>query len=136
MGRMWADRCLCKSAGELRPQLHIVGDGPVKNPYATAQERTHKRNSMCLAWQKKLLLCFKKPIFSCSPARRTGSAEAMSYALPYVGEADGTQSDLVPGNGWVQKRGTPRVGEKSRSTEDIPALRTKGTTSFPLERDG
>lgn len=126
---------------ELRPQLHIVGDGPVKNSLMQlAQERYPQTKFYGALHGKELASLFQKADLFVLPG--TGGLavqEAMSYALPViVGEADGTQSDLVrPENGWMLKRGdADELAEKiQEALQDIPALRKKGTTSFCIVRD-
>jgi glycosyltransferase involved in cell wall biosynthesis len=65
--------------------------------------------------------------------------EAMSYALPViVGEADGTQSNLVRSdNGWVMQHGNAEelADILREALRDIANLRKKGSASYAIVRD-
>jgi len=62
--------------------------------------------------------------------------EAMSYALPViVGEADGTQSDLVrSSNGWVLHENTAAelAGIMLHALGDVAELRRMGAASYEI----
>jgi glycosyltransferase involved in cell wall biosynthesis len=65
--------------------------------------------------------------------------QAMSYGLPVmVGEADGTQSDLVnPQNGWQLPAGDllALVEAIQQALSDIPRLRRMGEESYRIVHD-
>jgi glycosyltransferase involved in cell wall biosynthesis len=126
---------------ELQPILHIVGDGPARTTLAQLANKIYPDTKFYGAMHgKELAALFQKADLFVLPG--TGGLavqEAMSYALPViVGEADGTQSDLVRSeNGWILNQGnvqelTERMAE---ALGDIAALREKGTASFTIVND-
>jgi len=126
---------------ETRPQLHIVGDGPARNELQQlAQMRCPDAKFYGAMHGKELAALFKKADLFVLPG--TGGLavqEAMSYALPViVGEADGTQSDLVRSeNGWMlQAGGVNELVQIMRDAlHDITTLRKKGSASYTIVRD-
>lgn len=126
---------------ELQPSLHIVGDGPARSALVQLAHSLYPNTKFYGAMHgKELATLFQKADLFVLPG--TGGLavqEAMSYGLPViVGEADGTQSDLVRSeNGWVLNTGsveelTTRMAE---ALQDIRALRKKGSASFAIVRD-
>jgi glycosyltransferase involved in cell wall biosynthesis len=123
---------------DLKPQLHIVGDGPARNDLLQLAEATYPAVKFYGAVHgSDLAALFQKADLFVLPG--TGGLavqEAMSFALPViVGEADGTQSDLVrPGNGWVLKNSTAEelAGIMTDALKDIPQLRKMGAASFDI----
>jgi len=130
-----------KLSQEVQPQLHIVGDGPAKSTLLQLAQACYPGTKFYGAMHgKELAALFQKADLFVLPG--TGGLavqEAMSYALPViVGEADGTQSDLVrPENGWVLNTGDVEVLARimAEALHDIAALRKKGSASFAIVRD-
>ncbi|MGV8026258.1 MAG: glycosyltransferase [Anaerolineaceae bacterium] len=126
---------------ELQPQLHIVGEGPARNTFMQLAQEWYPNTKFYGAMHgKDLATLFQKADLFVLPG--TGGLavqEAMSYALPViVGEADGTQTDLVrPENGWVLKAGTVEelTTIMAEALKNVAALRKKGSVSFTIVRD-
>ena len=126
---------------ELQPILHIVGDGPARTALAQqAKERFPETKFYGAMHGKELAALFQKADLFVLPG--TGGLavqEAMSYALPViVGEADGTQSDLVrPENGWILNKGNAQelTDQMAEALGNIVALRKKGKASFAIVHD-
>ena len=126
---------------EMQPQLHIVGDGPARSELVELTEKIYPKVKFYGAMHgEELAALFKKADLFVLPG--TGGLavqEAMSYALPViVGEADGTQSDLVrASNGWVLNSSDPQelAGILSKALGDISKLRKMGAASYAIVRD-
>ena len=126
---------------EIQPHVHVVGDGPARNVLQELAQRHYPETTFYGAMHgKDLEALFKKADLFVLPG--TGGLavqEAMSYALPViVGEADGTQSNLVrPENGWVIQRGgvDELAGILREALRDIASLRKKGSASYAIVRD-
>ena len=123
---------------DLQPRLHIVGDGPARDALQE-QARTEKVNAKFYGavHDTDLAQLFRKADLFVLPG--TGGLavqEAMSYALPViVGEADGTQSDLVrPSNGWVLRSNTAaELAELIQmALKDVAELRRMGEASYKI----
>ena len=126
---------------ELQPQLHIVGDGPARCKLEQLAQENYAQTKFYGAVHGKELeaLFYKADLFVLPGTGGLAVQEAMRYALPViVGQADGTQSDLVQAeNGWVLERGGV-VELKNKMIEalsDLAALRAKGVASFNIVRD-
>lgn len=134
-------KACAKLPTELQPQLHIVGDGPSRGMLEQLAQQCFPETKFYGAMHgKELATLFQKADLFVLPG--TGGLavqEAMSYALPVmVGEADGTQSDLVrPENGWMLERGdVEELAKKmTEAFQDIAALRKKGSASYAIVRD-
>ncbi|NMC13409.1 MAG: glycosyltransferase family 4 protein [Chloroflexi bacterium] len=130
-----------KLPGELLPILHIVGDGPARTALEElAKEKFPETKFYGAMHGKELAALFQKADLFVLPG--TGGLavqEAMSYALPIiVGEADGTQNDLVRAeNGWILDQGNAQeLAEKmAEALGNISALRKKGSASFTIVHD-
>ncbi len=126
---------------DLQPTLHIVGDGPARTALVQQAEQVFPETKFYGAMHgKELAALFRKADLFVLPG--TGGLavqEAMSYALPViVGEADGTQSDLVrPENGWILNQGSAQelADKMTEALTNISTLREKGTASFHIVDD-
>lgn len=126
---------------EIQPHLHVVGDGPARSALQELAQQCYLETTFYGAMHgKDLETLFKKADLFVLPG--TGGLavqEAMSYALPViVGEADGTQSNLVRSdNGWVMQHGNAEelADILREALRDIANLRKKGSASYAIVRD-
>jgi glycosyltransferase involved in cell wall biosynthesis len=129
------------AAQEMRPELWIVGDGPEQeNLKALASEIYPNTKFSGFLHGTDLEQCFKSADLFVLPG--TGGLavqEAMVYGLPIlVGEADGTQLDLVsPENGWHIIPGDldDLVKTMRLAFSDTARLAKMGEASFRVVRD-
>lgn len=123
---------------ELQPMLHIVGDGPARDALQLlAQTEKVDVKFYGAVHGADLADLFKKADLFILPG--TGGLavqEAMSYALPViVGEADGTQSDLVrSSNGWIlhDKTALELADLMQKALTDVGKLRRMGNASYDI----
>ncbi|HAF60959.1 MAG TPA: hypothetical protein DCK95_01375 [Anaerolineaceae bacterium] len=123
---------------EMQPMLHIVGDGPARGALQLlAQTEKVDAKFYGAVHGAELATLFKKADLFVLPG--TGGLavqEAMSYALPViVGEADGTQSDLVrSSNRWVLHENIAAELAKImlHALGNIPELRRMGNASYEI----
>ena len=123
---------------ELRPRLWIVGDGPAREDLQRlAREIYPDAEFLGPRHGPELDEIFDRADLFVLPG--TGGLavqQAMAHALPViVGEADGTQEDLVrPTNGWaVQPGAAAALCAALRSALEDPArLRRFGTESYRI----
>lgn len=89
---------------EVQPELDIVGEGPIRADLETLANQVYPRTKFHGARHGEELAPFytTADLFVLPGTGGLAVQQAMAYGLPVmVGEADGTQSDLVrPGNGW------------------------------------
>ncbi len=126
---------------DIQPNLVVIGDGPAKVDWQELAQRLYPQTQFAGALHGTALdPYFKKADLFVLPG--TGGLaiqQAMSHALPViVGEADGTQSDLVrPENGWVIKNTRPV--ELCRilllALSDTDRLRKMGRESYRIVHD-
>lgn len=126
---------------EIQPHVHVVGDGPARTALQELAQQHYPETTFYGAMHgKDLESLFKKADLFVLPG--TGGLavqEAMSYALPViVGEADGTQSNLVRSdNGWVMQHGSAEelANILREALRDVTSLRMKGAVSYAIVRD-
>jgi glycosyltransferase involved in cell wall biosynthesis len=118
--------------------LWIVGDGPQRRSLETMANEIYPSTRFYGAQHgSELELLFQNADLFVLPG--TGGLavqQAMSFGLPViVGEADGTQSNLVgPENGWMLGEDTPGyLAETLKSAlSDIRRLREMGAASYRI----
>jgi len=121
-----------------RPALWIVGDGPMRAQLESLAREIYPSAKFYGAQHgNDLEMLFRSADLFVLPG--TGGLavqQAMSFGLPViVGEADGTQSDLVRSeNGWVLENSTPQNLSKAIqwALEDIHLLRKMGAASYQI----
>ena len=128
----------CAALVETPPRLWIVGDGPERARLEALARQVYPQAQFFGARHGPDL----NPLFEAADLfvlPGTGGLavqQAMSFALPVlVGEADGTQSDLVrPSNGWNLKPGDPQsLADTLRQALADPArLRRMGDESYRI----
>jgi glycosyltransferase involved in cell wall biosynthesis len=122
----------------LRPVLHVVGDGPERSALESLSARIYPLTKFFGALHgRELDAQFSKADLFVLPG--TGGLaiqQAMSFALPViVGEADGTQEDLVCAiNGWcLAGHGEDSLIKTLQTAlSDVPSLRKKGMASYRI----
>lgn len=126
---------------EDQPELWIVGDGPVRAELEELAARLYPR---CRFWGARFgsqlePLFQQADLFVLPGSGGLAVQQAMAYALPVmVGEADGTQSDLVTAeNGWLLPPGDlAALSEALRAALRDPAsLRRMGLASYQIVRE-
>jgi glycosyltransferase involved in cell wall biosynthesis len=123
---------------EIQPVLKIIGDGPSCTALESLAKDVYPE---AIFYGAKHGADLEQHLRSADVFVLPGTGglaiqEAMSFALPViVGEADGTQEDLVrPENGWL----LPDISVQtlaetiSLAVDDIDALRKKGAASFRI----
>lgn len=133
---------LVEAAASLRDDgqplvVQIVGDGPEANNLKQLAQRLNapveflgRQTGADLASIAKASDLFVLPGLG-----GLAIQEAMSYGLPViVTEADGTELDLVRGNGWITKKDDTRALADCirKAIEDPEELRRKGEESFRI----
>jgi len=121
-----------------QPRLWVIGDGPNRNALQELANNIYPRTEFFGARHGKDLAQRLKQadLFALPGTGGLAVQEAMSYGLPViVGEADGTQTDLVRAeNGWLLANATPDTLSEliDRALGDIESLRKKGEASFRI----
>jgi len=121
-----------------RPALWIVGDGPMRAQLENLAREAYPSTKFYGAQHGgDLEMLFRSADLFVLPG--TGGLavqQAMSFGLPViVGEADGTQSDLVRSeNGWMLEKITPKILSATiqQALEDIHLLRKMGEASYRI----
>ncbi|MEW6181256.1 MAG: glycosyltransferase [Chloroflexota bacterium] len=126
---------------EFQPEVWIVGDGPVR---AELEELAARLYPACRFWGARFggelePLFQQADVFVLPGSGGLAVQQAMAYALPViVGEADGTQSELVTAeNGWLLAAAdlsalTAALGE---ALSDAARLRRMGLASYRIVRE-
>jgi glycosyltransferase involved in cell wall biosynthesis len=129
----------CADLGDkTRPELWIVGDGPARSDLERLASLTYPGTRFFGAqFDENLAGLFRSADLFVLPG--TGGLavqQAMSYALPViVGDADGTQSELVhTGNGWQLPSGDwhDLSALMQMALSDVARLRQMGMESYRL----
>lgn len=126
---------------ELQPNVVVIGDGPARAEWQELTQNLYPRAHFIGAVHGLALEPYFKDtdLFVLPGTGGLAIQQAMSYALPViVGEADGTQADLVrPENGWVIKNAQP--DELSRilllALSDPLRLQKMGMESYRIVHD-
>jgi glycosyltransferase involved in cell wall biosynthesis len=126
---------------DIQPNLVVIGDGPARTEWQELAQRLYPQTQFIGALHGTALQPYYKDadLFVLPGTGGLAIQQAMSYALPViVGEADGTQGDLVrPENGWVIKNTRP--DELCRilllAISDIERLRKMGIESYRIVHD-
>ncbi len=125
-------------AGELKPRLIVVGDGPARTELESLAQKIYPSTQFTGAvYGEELAAYFKMADLFVLPG--TGGLavqQAMSFGLPViVAQGDGTQDDLVRSdNGWtIPADDLPALQASLQAAlEDVSALRKKGAESYRI----
>lgn len=125
----------------IKPELNIIGDGPVKSGLIELAKELYPEAVFHGAlYEKELEQQFLRgDLFVLPGTGGLAVQQAMSYGLPVImEEGDGTQSELISErNGWILK--SSRVSELRNTLEkalsDIPKLRLMGKESFRVVKE-
>jgi glycosyltransferase involved in cell wall biosynthesis len=121
-----------------RPQLWIVGDGPVRAALESLAARVYPQARFFGARHDTELadLFTRADLFVLPGTGGLAVQQAMSFGLPVmVAEADGTQTDLVRStNGWVLPPGDlPALTQQlAHALSDPARLRQMGASSYQI----
>lgn len=125
----------------LQPDLVIVGDGPDRQRLEQLAQTVYPATKFAGARHGVELESYfaSADLFVLPGTGGLAVQQAMAHALPVlVGEADGTQADLVrPENGWV----VPAVNADSLAAQlatalaDVALLRQMGASSYRIVHD-
>ena len=122
----------------LKPDLWIVGDGPDRSRLEALGKQVYPQAVFTGNLQGEALdqLLNQADVFVLPGTGGLAVQQALAHALPViVGEADGTQSDLVrPENGWVVTPGELDSLQKTMEAAllDPPKLRRMGQKSYEI----
>ena len=126
---------------DLQPMLWVIGDGPMRSSLEGLAKEVYTLATFYGALHGEDLaqrLRFAD-LFVLPGTGGLAVQQAMSYGLPViVGEADGTQADLVrEENGWLISDPSPDALGKAiaNALGDITALRDKGAASYRIVSD-
>ena len=123
---------------EAQPLLWVIGDGPDRSALEQLAQDLYPLASFYGALHGKDLgqRLAMADLFVLPGTGGLAVQEAMSYGLPViVGEADGTQSDLVrEENGWLLTQPSARALADLMvdALADIPSLREKGRAGYRI----
>lgn len=123
---------------DLAPELRIVGGGPETDALAALARDVYPHARLLGPARGAALTTefARADLFVLPGQGGLAVQEAMSHGLPViVGEADGTQDDLVlPANGWLLRDGG--AAELARTIQaalaDVDGLRRMGSASFDI----
>ena len=123
---------------DFQPLLWVIGDGPDRYALEQLAQDVYPLTTFYGALHGKNLgqRLAKADLFVLPGTGGLAVQEAMSYGLPViVGEADGTQSDLVRDeNGWLLTQPTPQALADLMidALADVSSLREKGRASYRI----
>jgi glycosyltransferase involved in cell wall biosynthesis len=123
---------------ETQPLLWVIGDGPNRQGLEKLAAAVYPLTTFFGALHGKDLArrLEMADLFVLPGTGGLAVQQAMSHGLPViVGEADGTQSDLVrETNGWLLSEQNPAAlaGLIAAALRDVPALREKGAESYRI----
>ncbi len=125
-----------------QPLLWLVGDGPMRAALGNLAQDMYPLNTKFFGAKhgaELTRILEKADLFVLPGTGGLAVQEAMAHGLPViVGEADGTQSDLVRDeNGWLLDDPSPRtLGVLlSQALGNVAVLREKGRASYRIVRD-
>lgn len=122
----------------LQPRLTVVGDGPVLSELETLAANIYPTTRFAGAQHGEELEPFyaAADLFVLPGTGGLAVQQAMAHSLPVlVGEADGTQAELVrPENGWILNEMTPAslASALEQALLDLPRLRQMGLASYRI----
>jgi glycosyltransferase involved in cell wall biosynthesis len=122
----------------LQPRLVLIGDGPVKTDLELLAARVFPSAEFAGARHGAELEPYyaEADLFVLPGTGGLAIQQAMAHTLPVlVGEADGTQSELVRAeNGWILSEMSPITLARSiqSALKDLPALRRMGEASYRI----
>jgi len=128
-------------ASERQPLLWVIGDGPHRDALEQIAETVYPLTTFFGALHGKELgqRLVMADLFVLPGTGGLAVQEAMSYGLPViVGEADGTQSDLVrEENGWLLPDASPEklAALIRQAITDIDSLREKGRAGYRIVKE-
>ncbi len=128
----------CASLPEPRPQLWIVGDGPVRAELEAQAASIYPTTRFFGALYGQALddTFQQADLFVLPGTGGLAVQQAMGHALPViVAEGDGTQSDLVrPENGWQVIPGSllSLTSAVQQALQDVTRLRQMGMASYRI----
>ncbi len=126
---------------ELQPRLQIVGDGPMRAELENLSKQLYPMThfSGALHGRELEIQLSQADLFVLPGTGGLAVQQAMAFALPViVGEADGTQEELVcADNGWCLKGSDQKKLEQTikEALRDITRLRRMGQASYRIVRD-
>jgi glycosyltransferase involved in cell wall biosynthesis len=121
----------------MQPDLYIVGDGPARVELQRLAYSVYPRARFFgeLRGVELLPLFAEADLFVLPGTGGLAVQEAMAHGLPIaVAEGDGTQDDLVRGNGWLVPPGDPLALEQvlKEALSDPVRLRQMGAESYRI----
>ncbi len=122
----------------LQPEMWIVGEGPMRGEWEHLSRELYPKAKFYGEMHGERLdeLFRKADLFVLPGTGGLAVQQAMSYSLPViVGQADGTQADLVRSeNGWQLPDTSVKSLKYALTTalNDVPALRKKGKASYAI----
>ena len=131
-------RACAQMPEDKQPELWIVGDGPQRRELETLAEGLYPSAKFYGAQHGKELeqLFQSADLFVLPGTGGLAVQQAMSFGLPViVGEADGTQSDLVrPENGWMLAEDNPEKLSRllQQALGNVSHLRQMGAASYRI----
>ncbi len=131
----------CAALGTPGPELHIVGDGPLRAHYEQLAARAYPGTRFLGARRGAELadICRRCDLFVLPGKGGLAIQEAMSHGLPVIAtNADGTERDLVHAeNGWLFTEGdvTSLLSAMRDALSCADRLRRMGQASFRIVRE-
>lgn len=125
----------------LHPHLVIVGDGPARGELEALAAKKYPNTKFAGAHHGDELEPYyaAADLFVLPGTGGLAIQQAMAHSLPVlVGEADGTQSELVRAeNGWVLREMTPKnlAAALGEALSNLPRLRKMGEASYRIVAD-
>ncbi len=126
---------------QVQPEVWVVGDGPVRRNLEELAQRIYPRTRFWGAlYGGQLQPIFEQAdLFVLPGSGGLAVQQAMAYALPVVvGEADGTQADLVTDqNGWLLPPGNLEALTHAlrQALDEAGRLRRMGLASYQIVRE-
>ena len=134
-------RACASLPADFQPLLHIVGDGPLRSELEKLAEQVYPSTQFtgALHGRELEMQMTKADLFVLPGTGGLAVQQAMAFALPViVGEADGTQEDLVRAeNGWCLTDNDIEELTKTlrEALGDITRLRSMGLASYRIVKE-
>ena len=131
-------RACARLPEQMQPLVWVVGDGPVRDELEQLAKEIYPATVFHGALHGEALAPYFSgaDLFVLPGTGGLAVQQAMSFGLPVmVGEADGTQVDLVrPENGWSVQPGnlSDLVQTLAEALSDVPRLRRMGAESYRI----